>query len=213
MPKIIPEDLKREIQNAIREHLAIEGPRNWDTLIAQYDISRPTFFKYVKEVQGIAGSDASPGLLRLAKKQIKKVVTEIEDAKSEVVRHLPATPSPNIIAAKGERAMVNIDFMTRLESLYQDAEMVRAYAITMDEAGREKIKNPAFFVNSIKQRRELLETGLKAMQEVYDLNKLQDMQRAIIAVIENASPEMQVEIIEKLRELNSRYGMTVEAKL
>ncbi|MEX3764399.1 hypothetical protein [Paraburkholderia phenoliruptrix] len=213
MPKKFPEEQKREILRAISEHLAIEGPQNWDPLIERLGISRPTLFKFVKEVRGISGSDAAPGLLRLAQKQIKEVVQPIVDAKEEVAKHLPAVPSPNTIAHKGQAAIVHVDFMTRLESLYQDAEMIREYSIVRDENGKQKIKNPVFFASSIKQRRELLETFLHSVQEVYDLNRMQSMFDTIVDEIGRADPELARKVIDRLRELNNRYGLTMEARI
>jgi hypothetical protein len=213
MSRKLPEERKKEILAAIHEHLAIEGPRNWDKLMPSLGISKPTLHKYVKEIQGIAGSDEAPGLLRLAQKRIKQTVQPIVDAKAEIADHLPAMPSPNVVAAKGESAIVNVNFMMRLESLYRDAEMIRDYSTSKGEDGKEKIKNPVFFTSSIKQRRELLETALHAMQEVYDLNRMQQFYDAIVEEIGKVDPAMQRAVIEKLRALNNRYGITMEARI
>lgn len=209
----LTEDQKREILNAISEHLSIEGPRNWDQLAQRLGISKPTLFRYVKEVQVDAGSDEAPGLLRLAQKRIKQVVQDIENAEEEVEKCLPAIPSPNIIASRNGNAMVNIDFMRRLHKLLARAEMVQAHALTINPDGTEKIKNPMLLMQGVRLERDLMETALKAMQEVYDLNKVHDMHRLILDVLGTAAPELQREIIQRLQEFNNRYGITVEARL
>lgn len=203
-----------ERQHALTEisrHLQLEGPRNWDPLIAKLGISRPTVFKLVKEVEGIAGSDEAPGILRTAQKKIKRA---LQDAPGEAAKNLPAIPSPNIIAADVQGGMVNIRYMQRIDKLLEDADMVRAYAVTIDDStGKEKIKNPVMFINAAKLQNDLLQTALRAMQEVYDINKIQDMHRVIMNVIGEADPQIQHKIIDALRELNNRYGMTVEARI
>lgn len=210
--KITDEEKERCLKR-IAEHLAIEGPRNWEPLLQELGISRPTLYRWLEEVKGLAGSDQAPGLLRLAQKEIRKVVKPLEETVEEVKQHLPAVPSPNIVAAKGPAAVVHIDFMTRLEKLYQDTEMVREFAVTRDADGKEKIKNPVFFIASIKHRRDLLETALHSLQEVYDLNRMQQMFDAIVETIGKVDPELAQRVLEELRRLNNRYGITMEARI
>jgi hypothetical protein len=210
MGKKLSADAKRDLLNKISEHLALEGPRNWDKLSTALGISKVTIFKHVKEIQSIKGTDDKPGLLFGAQRSIKKVLKDLD---GQAEKCLPAIPSPNIIASAGESGMVNIRYMVRVDKLLADAEMVRTHSIKIDENGVESIKNPMMFVTSVKLQNDLLRTALAAMQEVYDINKIQDMHRVILEVVGRAAPEVQIEIINALRDLNNRYGLTVEARI
>lgn len=135
-------------------------------------------------------------------------LTESAAIAMEIGEHLPAAPSPSYVDKKG--AAGNMDFMQRLESLYDDAETLRKFS--MDEkTGR--IKLPKYLTQSVSLRQKLLETALKAMQEVWDLRRMQNFYDIVLENISQESPECAMRIMERLKKLNSEIGMTFEARL
>lgn len=127
----------------------------------------------------------------------------------EASEHLPAAPSPDYITTSG-RASGNLDFMRELERLYEDAEKLRTFA--MDEkTGR--IKLPKYLAQSINLRNGLLQTTLKAMQEVWDLRRMTEFYDAVINAVAEESPECAGRIMERLKKLNAETGMTYEARI
>lgn len=135
-------------------------------------------------------------------------LTESAAIALEAGEHLPAAPSPAYVDQKG--AAGNMDFLQRLESLYADAEILRRFS--MDEkTGR--IKLPKYLTQSVSLRQKLLETALKAMQEVWDLRRMQAFYDAVLEEIAQESPETAMRIMERLKKLNSEIGMTFEARL
>lgn len=183
------EDVILAIKAAIHKYGIEAGPK---IAREQYpDVPRSTWYRYLKAAQ------ASP--IDVAVAQAKKAS-----------KHLPAAPSPAYIAEKPVEARKNIDMMSRLESLYADAEMLRAYAMTPDG---ERIRVPTFFAQSIKLRADLLETALKAVQEVWDLQRMQRFYDTILDEIGNVDPELQRRIVERLQELNEKMGLTMEARV
>jgi hypothetical protein len=77
----------------------------------------------------------------------------------------------------------------------------------------EVINNPAAFDKSIVRRAGLLETAIKAVQEVWDLRQMQNFYEIVIEEIGRESPETQRRIMVRLAELNSRQGMTMSMKV
>lgn len=134
-------------------------------------------------------------------------LTESAAIAMEIGEHLPAAPSPSYVDKKG--AAGNMDFMQRLESLYEDAETLRKFS--MDQSGR--IKLPKYLTQSVSLRQKLLETALKAMQEVWDLRRMQAFYDSVLEEIAKESPEVAMRIMERLKKLNSEIGMTFEARL
>lgn len=135
-------------------------------------------------------------------------LTESAAIAMEIGEHLPAAPSPSYVDKKG--AAGNMDFMQRLESLYEDAETLRKFSVD-DKTGRVKL--PKYLTQSVSLRQKLLETALKAMQEVWDLRRMQAFYDSVLEEIAKESPEVAMRIMERLKKLNSEIGMTFEARL
>ena len=155
------------------------------------DISRSTWHRYLREL------GATP-------------LDRAADAARKAARNLPASPPPEYIAKHPGEARRNMDFLGRLEHLYSDAEMLRAYSMTKGADGADKIKIPTFFAQSIKLRSELLDNALKAMAQVWDLQRMQGFYELIMKEIGDADPETQKRILVRLQELNARVGMTMD---
>lgn len=140
----------------------------------------------------------------------------IREAK-KAADHMPAAPSPQYLAERPVEARRNLDFMARLEELYQEAEMLRDYSTgtATDAAGNtfKKIKIPTYFAQSIKLRSDLLEGAVRTIQQVYDLQRMQRFYDVILEEIAAESPEVAQRITERLARLDAEIGMTVNARV
>jgi hypothetical protein len=187
---------KAEVLQELREAIHKYGQEAGPKLVREKypEISKPTWYRYLNQVA------ASP--------------MEVAASKARgAARHLPAAPAPEYIAAKPVEARQNIDMLSRLESLYADAELLRAYSMTRDVDGNEKIKIPTFFSQSIKLRADLLDNALRAMAQVWDLQRMQKLHDLIIEEVGKADPETQKRITAALKDLDARVGITMEARL
>lgn len=212
---------------AVREHLGAHGPKHWNIVLDRFpDIKEATKWRWIREAKGETRptdiSDARDKLVAHVKKfpetqrgskLAKKLVPEVRE---EIVDSLPAAPSPAYIAQHGDEGLRTIDFVAEIQSLYSDAKMLRSYAMktrTNPETGEqtEAINNPAAFDKSILRRANLLETTIRAVQEVWDLRMMQNFYETIIAEIGLESPECQQRIMTRLQALNARHGMTLNS--
>lgn len=216
---------KVEFFAAVKRHMATVGSTNWNDVLDQFeDIPISTRWRWIREVKG--ADPSRPELVNAKAKiaqKIKKVgqTDRFKEMKASgtqpIAEHLPAAPSPNYIARTGEQGMQNLDFVAEIHQLYADAQMLRAYGIKMkpNENGEmvEAIHNPAAFDKSIVRRASLLETAIKAVQEVWDLRTMQNFYQTIIEEIGKESPETQRRIMERLAALNAKQGFTLAMKL
>lgn len=214
--------IKTQFLEAAAVHLATVGSNNWNVLFDKYpEVSTPQKWRWVKQAK--EADVPKPQLINANAKLVQKVKKLPKDARrieSEengtrpIAKHLPAAPSPSYIAKTGEAGLQNLDFVAEIHALYSDAQKLRAYAMKVKpdpETGEmvEHINNPAAFDKSIVRRANLLETAIKAVQEVWDLRTMQNFYETIIEEIGKESPETQRRIMERLAELNSRTGMTL----
>lgn len=215
----LDENRRKSLKMAIHQHLSLVGPGDWDKLMNEWrDVPRSTFFRIIKEVRDeiTAGAAAaeSPEALRVAQARVRAVAEPLANIQHETARHIPATPSPALIARDGMRGARNIDFIGRFESLYSDAEMQRSAAMAVDpDTGRERIKNPMMFANSVKLRCSILEAEMRALEGAFNFEGLQELYSIIIEEIGKESPELQHRILVRLRNLNNIRGMTVAANI
>src|ERR1700741_2662499 len=118
------EDQKAEIKHAVHDHLQLNGPRGWPAVMAKFpDISRATFFRYVKEVQNeIESAAISRGgaELALAQKRIAARVNSPDQTTKRIKAHLPASPSPAVIASLGEAGGQTFDFLAYFNQVVSD---------------------------------------------------------------------------------------------
>lgn len=210
---------------AVAAHLATVGANNWNVIIdAHPDIPVSTKWRWIREAR--QADVPKPQLINARAKLIQKVKKLPPDARTiearengteRIAKHLPASPRPEYIARTGEAGMQTLDFVAEIHALYADAQKLRAYALSLgkDENGEtvEKIKNPAAFDKSIVRRASLLETAIKAVQEVWDLRTMQAFYETIIEEIGKESPEAQRRIMARLAELNGRTGMTMSMRV
>lgn len=218
----IPKARKEEALAGIREHLATYGPVRWKLLYARFpDISERTLRAWADKIRrehtgNLHFTEAEQKIIERTKGAIIDRHEEARATGTEpIARHLPAAPSPAYIAKNGEKGLRNIDFVAEIQKLYRDAEMLRAYAVTVrkDAEGNETeaIRNPVAFDKSIARRANLLETAIRAVQEIWDLRTMQQFYEIVIDEIGRESPECQRRILERLAALNQQTGMTLSA--
>lgn len=218
--------IKAQFLVDVAHHLATVGSSNWNVVIDKYpDIGIATKWRLIREAK--TADVPKPQLINANAKLVQKVKKLPKDARrveaeangtEKIARHLPAAPSPAYIAKHGEAGLQNLDFVAEIHALYADAQKLRAYAMKnrVDaDTGEvtEVINNPAAFDKSIVRRASLLETAIKAVQEVWDLRTMQNFYQTVIEEIGRESPECQRRIMERLAELNGRTGMTMAMRV
>ena len=223
---VIDPEIKTLFMQTVATHLATVGASNWKVVLDQFpQVHDQTKWRWIRAAK--AADVPRPELINARAKLVQKVKklpkdarrVEAEDNGTEAIsRQLPAAPSPAYIAKSGEHGLQTLDFVAEIHLLYRDANMLRAFAVSpvADADGvitGEKIKNPAAFDKSIVRRAGLLETAIKAVQEVWDLPTMQNFYETIIEEIGVESPECQRRIMERLAILNSRQGMTMSMRL
>lgn len=192
----------------IREHLREHGPNNWAAVQNRHrDVAHTTFWRYVKRVQKEGVEDARKHQrgygenVHKANEQIKNAIAE------RAATHIPATPSPALVALSPERGMQAFDFITHFNILMDDIETLRATAIGSGENG-QAVEYPPLFDRAIMRRMEMIKLYLQSMDIVWNLEKMQDLYRIIIKAIGEADQDTQQVILHKLQEANDKLGLT-----
>lgn len=218
--------LKSAFKTAVAQHLATVGANNWKVVLDQFpDVPEPTKWRWIREAK--SADVPRPELINAKAKLVQKVKKAggtdrqreaRENGTERIARHLPAAPSPDYIARNGEAGLQNLDFVAEIHALYADARKLRTYAVKTrpdPETGElvEVINNPAAFDKSIVRRADLLETAIKAVQEVWDLRTMQAFYETVIEEIGKEAPDVQRRIMERLADLNSRAGMTLTMRV
>lgn len=213
------EDKKVVVMTAINEHLNLHGPQNWDELMARFpEVSRATFFRWIKEAkEAIEGQASAYGTtaLKLAQKRIRSSVeTTPERTKRELKAQLPAAPSPAVIADMPAELVENtFDFMAYFNDIVRDTQMVRDSNVRKNEDGTESLKNPVLMDRNLARRISIIQTWLQSIETVYNVERLQELYHLIIEEVGKADPDTQRAILVRLRELNSRRGLTIAARI
>lgn len=221
-----PSEIKVRILHDIAAHVKVYGRTNWDAIREHPDyaalIGKETgsagerkFFRWVKQVCEPVDSD-----LGRPKSEVEVTANILNAATHEArvaaMKHVPAAPSPAYIMREGSKAHQNIDFLAAVNTIWADAELLREFAMMPDPAtGGQRIKNPSLFDNSIRRRIDVMESALKVMQEIWDLQYQQRFYDAIVDLIVEelgSVPDIQRRVIERLAELNNRRGMTIYAE-
>lgn len=186
----------------IAEHLLEHGPQNWGAVRSKYpEVAEPTWWRWVKRVRE---GKPSPEALKAATKKIQRHLKKSPPAPQEVAAHLPAAPSPEFIARNGDAGLRQFDVMRELHVLFADALLLREFSLNSE--GRVKI--PLFFERSIRLRTDIIESGVAAAREVWDLERVASFHQAIIDAIREVSPEVAHAIVERMHALSREHGWT-----
>lgn len=221
---------RKAFEAAAKEHMETIGDKDWKLLHEKFpDINIGTKWRWLRIVRANLNKDIPlPSLMSNARDRLVASVRKIpisdrmevfaaenlDPGARDIGLDLPAAPSPAYIAKTGDEGLHTIDFVAEIKSLYADAKMLRAYSVSKKddpETGEkvEYIKNPAAFDKSIVRRADLLDSAIRAVQEVWDLQTMQRFYEAVIEEIGQESPACQQRIMKRLAALNSRTGMTM----
>lgn len=210
------DDKKDEIILAIRHHLQLVGPRDYDPLMAKYSLSRATFFRYLKdarEQEEAAAAASSPGALKMAQQRIHAALPKSEKTMEKVKAHLPTAPSPAVVAASPGDSARAFQFFAFFNSIVADAELLRGTAVARNEDGSEKVRNPAMLEKSMRGRLAILDTYLHSVETVYNMERIRELYELVIEEVGKASPDIQMAVLARLRELDNRRGLTVNGQV
>ncbi|MFD3263178.1 hypothetical protein [Phenylobacterium ferrooxidans] len=221
-------DLKVKIFAEIVAHVRVYGRARWELIrenpayagLVGKDLgpaAERKFFRWVDSATKRSTADVVG--TRMAVEQSAQSASLDDGAKRARLaaeKNIPAAPSPAYMAREGAGADRSIDFLAGLHGIWADAQLLREYAMAKDAdaPNGEKIKNPMFFEKSIKARLDVMDSGLRVMQEIWDLRYQQRFYDAIVDIIVTelaAYPDVQLKVMRRLKELNDRQGMTIHA--
>jgi hypothetical protein len=209
MAEEISSAVKAEIIEEIKTHIRVHGSKDWGRVRERFpniigDAAGPSghrrFYRWLKSIQ--AGKEAN----------FKEAV---KTSREKAARHLPVAPPPSYVAANGASVAKNIDFLVEIATVWQDAMMLRNWSVRTGADGQPMVKNPRYLMDSIRTRLDTMETAMKIMHEVWDLQKMEDFYAEIIAIISEEMapyPDAQGRVLDRLKALNDKRAMTVHAE-
>ena len=190
---------------------------DWQAVRLRFpEVPRSTFFRLVEiarqQVEGSAVATDSPDALKKAQQKIRRTI-DTDKVQRKIKVHLPTAPSPAVVAdmAPGDRART-FDFMGYFHGVVKDAEMMRAKSVRRDDAGQEVLSNPVLMDLSIRRRLQIMETYMQSMEQLYNLEKIQELYRMVVEEVGKADPATQQAILARLRVLNNQRGLTTAAQ-
>jgi hypothetical protein len=211
------EERKDEIIAAIRQHLRLVGPRDYDGLMAKYpEMSRATFYRYLKaarEQEEASAAAHGTGALRLAQQRIRSQVEPPDKVQAKIKAHLPTAPSPAVVAADPVNASRAFQFFAFFNQIVGDAELLRGTAVIKNDDGTEKVRNPAMLEKSMRGRLAILDTYLHSVEAVYNMERIRELYDLVIEEVGKASPDIQMAVLARLRELDNRRGLTMNGNV
>lgn len=210
-------DQKAQIKLAISQHLRLHGPTGWDDLRAKYpEVSRATFYRYIKDVKEemeSAASERGTAELRTMQKRINRQTRTPEVTQRKIKAHVPVSPSPAAIVGLGGGAEDVFNFMAHFNQLLGDTQMMRRASLTVTPEGEEKLKNPMLLDKSIGRRVDLIETWLRSQDMIWNFERMQELYHLIIDEVGKADPDTQQAILARIRALDNQRGLTVNARM
>jgi len=230
MPRHVPREIKDRVLVDIAAHVRVYGRTRWDLVrekpeFAEFvgkaagDSGKTRFFRWAGQVlEGVPPERGGPGRPFECGDAAQSVVDEgTKRARLAAQKNIPAAPSPAYLMRKGAEAENQINFLAVVHELMADVLKLRAMSVTPDQtaANGERIKNPHLFTQSIAQRLRVMDTALKVMQEIWDLQYQQRFYEEITGIIVEelaGFPEVQERVIRRLADLNNRRGMTLHAQ-
>lgn len=214
--KLTNKERKELIKKAMHEHILVDGVGDWDKLMADFpDISRPTFYRYLKEVREEIENQAgeiSKEQLAFAQRRIRRDAPLPGEAVEEMKIHLPVAPSPAVVAADPLAAAKAFDFFKFFDGIVQDAELAREQNIKTGPDGNSRIINPAMFDRNMQRRLHILQTYLQSIETVYNMERIRELYDLIIEEVGKADVDVQQAVLARLRNLNNKRGLTMAAK-
>lgn len=219
-------ELKARVLADVRAHMKVYGAKKWAMVLDKYpEVPKRTFYRWVNQIRevpeetrnrkaGLRSPEQIEGERIMRKEHAKAIEDGANRARLAAVKNIPVAPSPEYMSRAGIRAEDQIDFLAMITRLAKDGERLRAYSVKPDETAQdgEAIKNPTMFAASMDKRLKVLDTAVRIMQEVWDLQYMQRFFDSIVAIIVEeigpAHPDIQARVLQRLKELNDKRGMT-----
>jgi hypothetical protein len=206
------------IIDACKEHLMVDGTSgDWHAVRLRFpEVPRSTFFRLVevarKQIEGSAVASDSPEALKKAQKRIRRTI-DTDKVQKRIKVHLPTAPSPAVVAGMDVRESARVfDFMAYFHAVVRDADMMRNKSVRAGEDGVETLANPMLMDLSIRRRLQVMETYMASMEQLYNLERIQELYKLVVEEVGKADPAVQQAILARLRELNNRRGLTMAAQ-
>lgn len=218
--KPISEERKQEVLKAIKNHLAEFGAKNYRPLLdACCDVPERTVWRWISAVKNDPPShdEIFAAHEALLARTTAAAVSEIPPPPPRIGAGEVTPPPPVTVATVGvKESFRKLDFAEEIRRLYADAEMLRAHAVkaaTDAQTGEvtEKIRDASTFEKSIKARAGLIETSLKVLEELWNAQRAQQFYRIIVEEIGKNDLDTQKRILQRLRIVNERHGMTISS--
>ncbi len=191
----------------IQRHIFNHGPTDFAKLREKYPVSDATWFRWLR-----AAKDQSPPpeILEAARQQLAERAASLspEETTAAASAALTVAPAPEYIARSGPAGMENLNLLERLNQLYADAEMLRAYSLN----SKGEIRMPMWFSNSVNLRDSLIGKAIKAVREVWDLTRQMEFCDSVLDEIQAESPACAARIVARLERLNAERGFTLNAR-
>ena len=198
-----------QMVTAVLEAVERIGPDGIDkaALVAKFTaqgISRTTAYRWLAEILE-SGRPIAHLQAKVADAVVARSAATADPASSaarESDRLIPRPPS--IIAAIAGGRHGNLSFMALLESCIADAQQILAFARTED--GR--VRNARLILAASQHLRQTLETAAKIQQSVLSIANIDEFHGAILAELSACAPELGEKVVQRLRQLTSRWSPT-----
>lgn len=195
------------LERAIVAHVTEHGMAKWALVRAKFpDVSESSFWRAVEKFK----KSPSGAMGREAKKATQRVIREVHRAKDL----MPMPVAPGTVIQHGvENVSQAIDYLVHLNEALRAADLLRDAALTMDEDGKAKVKSTKTLMQSARIRLDAIKAAASVMEFLADVNRLESFFKAVTEAVGKVSPDAQQEILDRMAELNSAYGMTTAAFL
>ena len=198
-----PNPNRDKVLAAIREQIETNGQETVHDAWQRFpDIPRGTWYRYVNRVLeelGLRAPKHNPSAV--AKKHASGRSKAKPQTKPPATRHRAAPPSKRQKALTLDQT-VELTMQQRWELLYRQAEDLMRSALRDDGS----IKNPVVFAQSIKTRRELMNTAISVLQEIWNVEKLQRFYDAILVELREADAELAHRVVNRLERLEAELS-------
>lgn len=153
------------------------------------EVSRTTFFRYLKEARIVAGRKEVAETLKTAQ--------ELREADAVARQMLPVPVTPDMV--------MPVSNSNALEVLAEVMTMARRVAENCEREG--KIRNQKGFLQAARTLLASVDTAARVSERLHDAQRIEQMHAAIFEEIRKESPETAGRILQRIQDLQqSRYG-------
>lgn len=153
------------------------------------EVSRTTFFRYLKEARIVAGRKDVVETLKTAQ--------ELREAEAEARKALPVPIYPDMLMPVTNSGAAQV--------IAEVAKMARRSADKCEHAG--KIRNLRGYQQAARLLLETANTASRVAERLHDAQRIEQMHAAIFEEIRKESPETAGRILQRIQDLQqSRYG-------